>query len=123
MAAGESGSEGKGPAWRTWRESRLPWSAECPIGCAAEYLRFEGSAQRAVPAPGLDSARSPAGPGAAPRVGGKIRLFAATMHLPVLILRENALLYVAQLLTGSIVVWYRLRAVGIPETLCAVIAL
>ncbi|HEY1460148.1 MAG TPA: FUSC family protein [Casimicrobiaceae bacterium] len=45
------------------------------------------------------------------------------MQLPVLSLRENALLYVAKLLTGSMIVWYGLRAVGIPEPLWAMISL
>lgn len=45
------------------------------------------------------------------------------MHLPALTLRANALLYVAKLLTGSMIVWYGLRAVGIPEPYWAMISL
>jgi len=45
------------------------------------------------------------------------------MHLPVLSLRDNALLYVSKLLTGSIIVWYGLRAVGIAEPIWALISL
>ncbi len=45
------------------------------------------------------------------------------MHLPALTLRDNALLYVVKLLTGSMIVWYGLRAVGIPEPYWAMISL
>jgi len=45
------------------------------------------------------------------------------MQLPVLSLRDNALLYVSKLLTGSIIVWYGLRAVGITEPIWALISL
>ena len=45
------------------------------------------------------------------------------MHLPTLTLRENALLYVVKLITGSMIVWYGLRAVGIAEPYWAMISL
>ncbi len=45
------------------------------------------------------------------------------MHLPVLSLRENALLYIAKLITGSIIVWYGLRAFGIAEAIWAMLSL
>jgi uncharacterized membrane protein YccC len=45
------------------------------------------------------------------------------MHLPVLSLRENALLYVAKLITGSIIVWYGLRAFGVAEPIWAMLSL
>ena len=45
------------------------------------------------------------------------------MHLPTLSLRANALLYIVKLLTGSIIVWFGLRAVGIAEPYWAMISL
>ena len=45
------------------------------------------------------------------------------MQLPVLSLRENALLYIAKLITGSIIVWYGLRAFGIAEPIWAMLSL
>ena len=45
------------------------------------------------------------------------------MRLPTVTLRENALLYVVKLITGSMIVWYGLRAVGIPEPYWAMISL
>jgi uncharacterized membrane protein YccC len=45
------------------------------------------------------------------------------MHLPRPTLRENALLYVVKLITGSMIVWYGLRAVGIAEPYWAMISL
>ena len=45
------------------------------------------------------------------------------MHLPRLTMRENALLYVIKLITGSMIVWYGLRAVGITEPYWAMISL
>ena len=43
--------------------------------------------------------------------------------LPSLSLRENAFIYIGKLLTGSLIVWYGLRAVGIPEPIWAMISL
>ncbi|MEO8751274.1 MAG: FUSC family protein [Casimicrobiaceae bacterium] len=43
--------------------------------------------------------------------------------LPSVALRENALIYIIKLLTGSLLVWYGLRAVGIPEPIWALISL
>jgi uncharacterized membrane protein YccC len=43
--------------------------------------------------------------------------------LPSLSLRENAFIYMGKLITGSLVVWYGLRAVGIPEPIWALISL
>jgi uncharacterized membrane protein YccC len=45
------------------------------------------------------------------------------MRLPAITLRENALLYVVKLITGSIIVWYGLRAVGVTEPYWAMISL
>jgi uncharacterized membrane protein YccC len=45
------------------------------------------------------------------------------MQLPALTFRDNALLYVVKLLTGSMIVWFGLRAVGIPEPYWAMISL
>jgi uncharacterized membrane protein YccC len=45
------------------------------------------------------------------------------MRLPTVTLRENALLYVVKLITGSIIVWYGLRAVGVAEPYWAMISL
>src|SRR5450755_2440475 len=45
------------------------------------------------------------------------------MQLPALTLRANAFLYVAKLLTGSMIVWFGLRAVGISEPYWAMISL
>ena len=45
------------------------------------------------------------------------------MYLPTVTLREYALLYVVKLITGSIIVWYGLRAIGIPEPIWAMISL
>ena len=43
--------------------------------------------------------------------------------LPSVSLRENAFIYIVKLLTGSLIVWYGLRAVGIPEPIWAMISL
>ena len=45
------------------------------------------------------------------------------MQLPALTLRENAFLYVAKLITGSTIVWFGLRAIGIAEPYWAMISL
>ena len=45
------------------------------------------------------------------------------MRLPAITLRENALLYVVKLITGSIIVWYGLRAVGVTQPYWAMISL
>ena len=45
------------------------------------------------------------------------------MLLPSLTLRQNAFLYVAKLITGSTIVWFGLRAVGIAEPYWAMISL
>lgn len=45
------------------------------------------------------------------------------MRLPNVTLRENALLCVVKLITGSILVWYGLRAVGILEPYWSMISL
>jgi uncharacterized membrane protein YccC len=45
------------------------------------------------------------------------------MYLPTVTLRENALLYVVKLITGSILVWYGLRAAGVAEPYWAMISL
>lgn len=42
--------------------------------------------------------------------------------LPSLALRENALIYMSKLITGSLIVWYGLRAAGIPEPFWAMIS-
>ena len=43
--------------------------------------------------------------------------------LPSLTLRENAFIYMGKLITGSLVVWYGLRAAGMPEPIWAMISL
>ena len=43
--------------------------------------------------------------------------------LPSLTLRENAFIYMGKLITGSLIVWYALRAMGIPEPFWAMISL
>jgi len=43
--------------------------------------------------------------------------------LPSLSLRENAFIYMGKLITGSLIVWYSLRAMGIPEPIWAMISL
>ncbi len=43
--------------------------------------------------------------------------------LPSLTLRENAFIYMGKLITGSLIVWYGLRAMGIPEPFWAMISL
>ena len=45
------------------------------------------------------------------------------MRLPTVTLRENALLYVVKLITGSMIVWYGLRAAGVAEPYWAMISL
>ena len=45
------------------------------------------------------------------------------MQLPALTLRANAFLYMAKLITGSTIVWFGLRAVGIAEPYWAIISL
>ena len=45
------------------------------------------------------------------------------MRLPTVTLRENALLYVVKLITGSMIVWYGLRAAGVTEPYWAMISL
>jgi len=45
------------------------------------------------------------------------------MRLPTVTLRENALLYVVKLITGSMLVWYGLRLVGVSEPYWAMISL
>jgi uncharacterized membrane protein YccC len=45
------------------------------------------------------------------------------MRLPALTLRANALLYIAKLITGSTIVWFGLREVGIAEPYWAMISL
>jgi len=47
------------------------------------------------------------------------------MRLPILsslTLRENALVYMSKLITGSLIVWYGLRALGIPQPFWAMIS-
>jgi uncharacterized membrane protein YccC len=43
--------------------------------------------------------------------------------LPSVSLRENALIYMVKLITGSLIVWYGLRAAGIGEPIWALISL
>jgi uncharacterized membrane protein YccC len=45
------------------------------------------------------------------------------MQLPTLTLRENAFLYVVKLISGSMIVWFGLRAAGLPEPYWAMISL
>jgi uncharacterized membrane protein YccC len=45
------------------------------------------------------------------------------VSLPTLSLRENALIYVVKLITGSLICWFGLRAAGIPEPFWAMISL
>ncbi|HTP99403.1 MAG TPA: FUSC family protein [Casimicrobiaceae bacterium] len=45
------------------------------------------------------------------------------VRMPSVTLRENALIYMIKLLTGSLVVWYGLRAAGIHEPIWAMISL
>lgn len=45
------------------------------------------------------------------------------MRLPAITLRENALLYVIKLITGSMIVWYGLRTVGVTQPYWAMISL
>ena len=45
------------------------------------------------------------------------------MRLPTVTLRDNALLYVVKLITGSMIVWYGLRAAGVAEPYWAMISL
>lgn len=45
------------------------------------------------------------------------------MQIPFLAPRKNALLYIVKLITGSIIVWFGLRAAGLPEPYWAMISL
>jgi len=45
------------------------------------------------------------------------------VQLPTLSLRENAFIYIIKLITGSLIVWFGLRAVGITEPYWAMISL
>jgi uncharacterized membrane protein YccC len=45
------------------------------------------------------------------------------LPLPSLSLRENALIYMIKLITGSLIVWFGLRAAGVPEPIWAMISL
>jgi uncharacterized membrane protein YccC len=45
------------------------------------------------------------------------------LPLPTLSLRQNALIYIIKLITGSLIVWFGLRAVGIPEPIWAMLSL